>query len=64
MISADVKARKTTRNKRSTDCILQFFLKVPSNLETQRKKILVSLVSILILSVRNRGVIFFFLLKT
>ena len=62
VISAEVKAKKTTRNKRSGGCILKIFLR---NIYLQNFKynvkracifhlILVGILSILILSVKNR----------
>ena len=48
-------------SERSSDCILQFFIKSTFKTRNTMEKILVSIPSILILSTRNRGVGFFLL---
>ena len=59
MISADGKANKKTRNQRSSDCVLQIFIE--STFKTYVKVacifhlILIGILSILILSIKNRG---------
>ena len=63
MMFYNVKANKTTRNKRSGGCILptNFHKEVPSKVGIQNAKaynfhlILIGIVSFLIISVKNRG---------
>ena len=65
MISADVKANKNNKNKRSSGCILQIFVtrKYLQNLKDSVKRafifllILVGILYILILSVKNSGMV-------
>ena len=46
---------KTTRNKRSSDCILQIFIRSTFKLETQCKKFWLVFISILILSIEQEN---------